>query len=234
MTIVDGGLANGARGARVRPFGSSLVGAPPADGPGGDRGRPSRLLQGGRGGRHDRELPGIDRRVRCGRTRARHRRPTHRAERGAGGSGARPASGRVRGHASPCSSRDRSVRMARCSPMDRSTEVTTIRARTRWPPSTARGSRRSSQPVRTCWPSRRSRPCARRRSSSGSWTSSRSPHGSVIRAGTVPRPRPASRSPKAIAIGDHPRIVAVGFNCTAPRHLPALLAAARCRGAHGR
>jgi homocysteine S-methyltransferase len=32
---------------------------------------------------------------------------------------------------------------------------------------------------------------------------------------------------EAIALGDHPRIVAVGVNCTAPRHLPALLAAAR-------
>jgi homocysteine S-methyltransferase len=31
----------------------------------------------------------------------------------------------------------------------------------------------------------------------------------------------------AIAIAAHPRIVAVGVNCTAPRHLPALLAAAR-------
>jgi homocysteine S-methyltransferase len=31
----------------------------------------------------------------------------------------------------------------------------------------------------------------------------------------------------ALALGDHPRIVAVGINCTAPRHLPALLAAAR-------
>ena len=31
----------------------------------------------------------------------------------------------------------------------------------------------------------------------------------------------------AIAVGAHPRIVAVGINCTAPRHLPALLAAAR-------
>lgn len=30
----------------------------------------------------------------------------------------------------------------------------------------------------------------------------------------------------AIALGDHPRIVAVGVNCTAPRHMPALLAAA--------
>jgi homocysteine S-methyltransferase len=30
----------------------------------------------------------------------------------------------------------------------------------------------------------------------------------------------------AIALGDHPRVVAVGVNCTAPRHLPALLAAA--------
>ena len=30
----------------------------------------------------------------------------------------------------------------------------------------------------------------------------------------------------AIALGDHPRIVAVGVNCTAPRHVPALLAAA--------
>ena len=30
----------------------------------------------------------------------------------------------------------------------------------------------------------------------------------------------------AVAVGDHPRIVAVGINCTAPRHLPALLAAA--------
>ena len=32
---------------------------------------------------------------------------------------------------------------------------------------------------------------------------------------------------EAVALGDHPRIVAVGVNCTAPRHLPALLAAAR-------
>ena len=31
----------------------------------------------------------------------------------------------------------------------------------------------------------------------------------------------------AVAVGAHPRIVAVGINCTAPRHLPALLAAAR-------
>ncbi len=31
----------------------------------------------------------------------------------------------------------------------------------------------------------------------------------------------------AVALGDHPRVVAVGVNCTAPRHLPALLAAAR-------
>ena len=31
---------------------------------------------------------------------------------------------------------------------------------------------------------------------------------------------------EAIALGSHPRIVAVGVNCTAPRHLPALLAAA--------
>ena len=31
----------------------------------------------------------------------------------------------------------------------------------------------------------------------------------------------------AVAIGDHPRVIAVGVNCTAPRHLPALLAAAR-------
>ena len=31
----------------------------------------------------------------------------------------------------------------------------------------------------------------------------------------------------AVAVGDHPRMVAVGINCTAPRHLPALLAAAR-------
>ena len=30
----------------------------------------------------------------------------------------------------------------------------------------------------------------------------------------------------AMALGDHPRLVAVGVNCTAPRHLPALLAAA--------
>ncbi|MEP6637808.1 MAG: homocysteine S-methyltransferase [Chloroflexota bacterium] len=32
---------------------------------------------------------------------------------------------------------------------------------------------------------------------------------------------------EAIALGEHARIVAVGINCTAPRHLPALLAAAR-------
>ena len=32
---------------------------------------------------------------------------------------------------------------------------------------------------------------------------------------------------EAIALGEHPRVVAVGVNCTAPRHLPALLAAAR-------
>jgi homocysteine S-methyltransferase len=31
----------------------------------------------------------------------------------------------------------------------------------------------------------------------------------------------------AMAVAGHPRIVAVGINCTAPRHLPALLAAAR-------
>ena len=31
----------------------------------------------------------------------------------------------------------------------------------------------------------------------------------------------------AMVIGDHPRIVAIGVNCTAPRHLPALLTAAR-------
>ena len=31
----------------------------------------------------------------------------------------------------------------------------------------------------------------------------------------------------AIAVGDHARIMAVGVNCTGPRHLPALLAAAR-------
>lgn len=31
----------------------------------------------------------------------------------------------------------------------------------------------------------------------------------------------------AVGIGDHPRILAIGFNCTAPRHLPALLGAAR-------
>ncbi len=31
----------------------------------------------------------------------------------------------------------------------------------------------------------------------------------------------------AMAVGDHPGIVAIGVNCTAPRHLPALLAAAR-------
>lgn len=31
----------------------------------------------------------------------------------------------------------------------------------------------------------------------------------------------------AMAVGEHPRIVAVGVNCTAPRHLPALLSAAR-------
>jgi homocysteine S-methyltransferase len=31
----------------------------------------------------------------------------------------------------------------------------------------------------------------------------------------------------AITVADHPRIVAVGINCTAPRHLPALLDAAR-------
>ncbi len=30
----------------------------------------------------------------------------------------------------------------------------------------------------------------------------------------------------AVALGGHPRIVAVGVNCTAPRHMPALLAAA--------
>jgi len=30
----------------------------------------------------------------------------------------------------------------------------------------------------------------------------------------------------AVALGAHPRIVAVGINCTAPRHVPALLAAA--------
>ncbi len=32
---------------------------------------------------------------------------------------------------------------------------------------------------------------------------------------------------EAVALGQHPRIVAVGVNCTAPRHLPALLSAAR-------
>ncbi len=31
---------------------------------------------------------------------------------------------------------------------------------------------------------------------------------------------------EALALGDHPAIVAVGVNCTAPRHLPGLLAAA--------
>jgi len=31
----------------------------------------------------------------------------------------------------------------------------------------------------------------------------------------------------AVAVGAHPRILAVGINCTAPRHLPALLGAAR-------
>jgi homocysteine S-methyltransferase len=31
----------------------------------------------------------------------------------------------------------------------------------------------------------------------------------------------------AMALGEHPRIVAVGVNCTAPRHVPALLVAAR-------
>lgn len=35
----------------------------------------------------------------------------------------------------------------------------------------------------------------------------------------------------AVALGDHPRIVAVGVNCTAPRHMPALLTAAR-EGTH--
>ena len=37
----------------------------------------------------------------------------------------------------------------------------------------------------------------------------------------------------AMAVGEHPRIVAVGVNCTAPRHLPALLSAAR-ETAHAR
>ena len=32
---------------------------------------------------------------------------------------------------------------------------------------------------------------------------------------------------EAVAVAAHPRLVAVGVNCTAPRHLPALLAAAR-------
>ncbi len=32
---------------------------------------------------------------------------------------------------------------------------------------------------------------------------------------------------QAVALGAHPRIVAVGVNCTAPRHLPGLLASAR-------
>jgi homocysteine S-methyltransferase len=32
---------------------------------------------------------------------------------------------------------------------------------------------------------------------------------------------------EAVAVASHPRLVAVGVNCTAPRHLPALLAAAR-------
>jgi homocysteine S-methyltransferase len=31
----------------------------------------------------------------------------------------------------------------------------------------------------------------------------------------------------AVAVAAHPRVIAVGINCTAPRHLPALLAAAR-------
>lgn len=36
---------------------------------------------------------------------------------------------------------------------------------------------------------------------------------------------------EAVALGDHPRIVAVGVNCTAPRFVPGLLAAAH--GTHG-
>ncbi|HEV8403504.1 MAG TPA: homocysteine S-methyltransferase [Candidatus Limnocylindrales bacterium] len=32
---------------------------------------------------------------------------------------------------------------------------------------------------------------------------------------------------EAVAVGSHPRVVAVGINCTPPRHLPALLASAR-------
>jgi homocysteine S-methyltransferase len=36
----------------------------------------------------------------------------------------------------------------------------------------------------------------------------------------------------AVALGDDPRIVAVGINCTAPRHLPALLAVAGAATAH--
>ncbi len=32
-----------------------------------------------------------------------------------------------------------------------------------------------------------------------------------------------SPSRTAVALGSHPRVVAVGVNCTAPRHLPGLL-----------
>ena len=50
-----------ARGARPRPVRPALVGAPAADGPGRDRGRPSRLLPGRGDGRDDGQLPGDDR-----------------------------------------------------------------------------------------------------------------------------------------------------------------------------
>ena len=93
--------------------------------------------------------------------------------------------------------------------------------------STRRGWRRCSRPAPTCSRSRRSRPCARPRSSwawstsSGAtaWLSFQCRDGAPTAAG-----EPIG---EAIAVGQGAAgLVAVGVNCTAPRHLPALLAPA--------
>ncbi len=139
---------------------------------------------------------------------------------------------RARGHraGAPTSSSSRvlSVRTARCSPTAPSTAATTTPGEAdaaRRP--RVRGSRRCSRPAPTCSRSRRSRRDARgaragrsRSPSSGAtaWLSYQCRDGATTAAG-----EPIDGRRRA---GIDARVVAVGVNCTAPRHVPALLTAA--------
>ena len=118
-----------------------------------------------------------------------------------------------------CSWRARSARTARCSPMGRSTAATTTRAPSCCATSTARGSRPSLEAgvdllaFETIPTIREAEVLVDLLDDVGApaWLSYSCRDGRSTSAGRADRGRRRASAP-------HPRIVAVGVNCTAPRH----------------